>query len=60
MNKHLHLAVLIVLVFLVINQKMQNIYRDIEAWTERMETELQRAKKNYDEAIVRQLNRKSA
>lgn len=67
MNKHLHLAVLsvLVLVFLVIkscsvDQRIRSLEIEVKAWTERMETELQRAKKTYDEASDYRLSRKSS
>lgn len=67
MKKHMHLAVLsvLVLVFLVIkscyvDQRIRSLEIEVKAWTERMETELQRAKKTYDEASDYQLSRKSS
>lgn len=48
---------LVILVFLgmqscSMDRRLRCIEVDVETWTERMEIELQRAKKSYDEASV--------
>jgi hypothetical protein len=55
MKKHIPLVVLVFLVVIKscsIDQRMRCIEIDVETWTGRMEIELNRAKRRYDEAVL--------